>query len=106
MEHGAPIIRAVSYLMVSVLLKTFYRYASNIKIFFISGILTLCFNISFYKSIGFWLSMIITFYILFYLKSVDTPKTFFSKIALSMELSLVAILSSMPMISKLGLYLY
>ena len=102
MEHGAPIIRAVSYLMVSVLLKTFYRYASNIKIFFISGILTLCFNISFYKSIGFWLSMIITFYILFYLKSVETPKTFFGKIALSMELSLVAILSSMPMISKLG----
>ncbi|MFP3158577.1 MAG: ComEC/Rec2 family competence protein [Hydrogenobaculum sp.] len=84
------------------MLKTFHRYASNIKIFFISGILTLCFNISFYKSIGFWLSMIITFYILFCLKSVETPKTFFSKIGLSMELSLVAILSSMPMISKLG----
>jgi competence protein ComEC len=102
MEHGAPIVRAVSYLVLSVLLKALYRYAHPIKIFFISGILTLCFNVYFYKSIGFWLSMIITFYILLYIRSVNIPKNIIGKILLSMELSFVAILSSMPIISKLG----
>ncbi|MGC8588312.1 MAG: ComEC/Rec2 family competence protein [Hydrogenobaculum sp.] len=102
MEHGAPIVRAVSYLAVSVLLKALYRYAHPIKIFFISSILTLCFNVYFYKSIGFWLSVIITFYILLYIRSVSLPKNIIGKILLSMELSLVAILSSMPVISRLG----
>ncbi len=102
MEHGAPIIRAVSYLTVGVLLKALYRYTNPIKQFFVSGLMSLCFNASFYKSVGFWLSMIITFYILIYLNTIDIPKTFLGKLMLSSELSLVAILSSMFIISKLG----
>ncbi|WP_459894605.1 ComEC/Rec2 family competence protein [Hydrogenobaculum acidophilum] len=102
MEHGAPIIRAVSYLTIGVLLKALYRYTNPIKQFFVSGLMSLCFNASFYKSVGFWLSMIITFYILIYLSTIDMPKTFLGKLMLSSELSFVAILSSMFIISKLG----
>ncbi len=102
MEHGAPIVRAVSYLIVGVLLKALYRYINPIKRFFLSGIMSLCFNPSFYKSVGFWLSMVITFYILVYLSTIDIPKTAFGKILLSSELSFVAILSSMFIVSKLG----
>ncbi len=102
MEHGAPIIRAVSYLAVGVLLKALYRYINPIKQFFVSGIMSLLFNISFYKSVGFWLSMVITFYILIYLKNIEIPKSFAGKIILSSELSFVAILSSMFIVSKLG----
>lgn len=102
MEHGAPIVRAVSYLGIGVLLKYFYRYISSFRLFFISLGITLLVNISFYKNIGFWLSAIITFYIILYLKDLKNSDGFLGKIFLSMELSLVSIVSSMPIISKLG----
>ncbi len=102
MEHGAPIVRAMSFLGVNVILKALYRYISPIRLFFVSGIITLLFNMSFYKNVGFWLSMIITFFIILYIENVEIPLSFLRKILFSMEVSLIAIVSSLPIVSKLG----
>lgn len=102
MEHGAPIIRAISYIGLGVILKYFYRYISTFRKFFISMGITLLVNINFYKNIGFWLSVIITFFIILYLKDIPSKEGFLNKMILSWELSIVSIVSSMPLISKLG----
>lgn len=102
MEHGAPIIRAISYIGIGVISKYFYRYVNPLRAFFMSMFITLLINTNFYKTIGFWLTGIITFFIIIYLQGIKQKYGIINKLIISWELSLVSIVCSMPIISKLG----
>lgn len=58
MGYGAPIIMAISYIVLGVISKYFYRYITTFRKFFISMGITLLINMSFYKNIGFWLTVL------------------------------------------------